>query len=206
MTVIVGVRGKKGVLLAADSVATSVSYGDQRENRNGKAHLLTETVGFACCGSPRVSQLIRFMNVPALPLGEDEYRWAVTTFIPALRKHLEDAGALRNNAGELSVAGGSMFLLAVRDRLFEVYPDLQVDENEWPWAVGGSGGDGAAGSLQQQLGDRTDPVEDDKTLAIGRAAVAAGIALNAFCGGKIVHVRTKRFTAAEKKLAEEVLA
>lgn len=204
MTVVVGIRGKKGVLLAADSAATLVGWGDQRERQNGKAHLLTDTVAVAICGSPRISQLIRFMNVPDLPLGTDEYRWAVQTFIPAVRSVLSSGGCLKTSNGVESFYGD--FLLAVRNRLFSVGGDFQVAEEDFPWTADGSGGEVAAGHFRSILGERTDPVDDDKLLSLARAAVETACELNAYCRGRVTHVRTKRFTAEEKRLAEEVLS
>lgn len=204
MTVVVGIRGHKGVLLAADSQATIVGWGDKRDRQNGKTHLLTETIGIAICGSPRISQVLRFMDTPALPIGADPYKWAVKVFIPAVRTTLKDAGCLTTDSGVDHFYGG--FLLAVRDRLFEIAGDLQVGECQYPWAVDGSGGEAAAGHFHAQLADQEEPVSDEKLLSLARSAIASADALNAYCGGRTVHVKTKKYTAAERKLAKEVLS
>jgi 20S proteasome alpha/beta subunit len=203
VTVVVGVRGRNGVLLAADSAATVVGYGKQRERRNGKVHLLNDTVAIGICGSPRISQLLRFMAASKPPLERDPYEWAVESFIPDVRKRLRDGGTLEVSNCVESFYGG--FLLGVRDHLFEVGGDLQVGECEFPWTTDGSGEDAAAGYFHAQLGDGLDPISDEKLLGLARGACQSAVELNAYCGGKITHVRTKRYTEAEKKLARVVL-
>jgi hypothetical protein len=203
VTVVVGIRGENGCLLAGDVMGSNY-YGDQRRRQDVKTFTLSETVAIAYCGSYRLGQLIRFMQLPELPLGKDEYEWAVTWFIPAVRRTLKSGGYMEV-ADNVERLGNSAFLLAARNRLMCVQSDLQVSEDEFPWSAEGSGGEVAAGHLRGELGDTIDPVEDSRMLKIARDAVATSTDLNAFVGGKVTHVRTRRFTKDELEISKEVV-
>jgi ATP-dependent protease HslVU (ClpYQ) peptidase subunit len=205
VTVVVGVRGHKGVILAADSAGTAWG-GAQYQRKDAKTFALSDTVAIAYCGSYRLGQLLRYnLDLPDLPLGKDEHEWAVKDFVPAIRKTLKDGGFLTITEGveELS---NSAFLLAVRHRLFAVDEDMQVAEDERPFVADGSGGTVALGHLHALLGDTYESIDDTRLLNIARAAVATASGLNAYVAGKVTHVRTKRWTTDELRIAKEVLA
>lgn len=140
MTCIVGIRSNDGVLLGADSVG-----GGGYVRRDPKVVSLTGEVAIGYTTSFRMGQLLAYaVTPPPLLPDEDEHRWAVTKFIPEVRKAFEGNGWLKTKDG---VEEGGVFLLAVRDRLFTVYGDFQVAEEIADYAACGSGAKTALGAL-----------------------------------------------------------
>lgn len=202
MTVVVGVRGKDGVVLAADTAGTA-GY-DQREREDGKTFVLSPLVAIGFTTSYRMGQILRYdLSLPKLPLGSDEYEWAVKDFVPAARAVLKSGGFAKVSEG---VERGGTFLLAVRNRLFAVEDDFQVAEDSVPWATCGSGGSIAAGHLAGLVGaEREDSIDDGRIEGVAVAAVESARTLNAGVGGRITSVRTIRFTDAERAIARTIL-
>jgi ATP-dependent protease HslVU (ClpYQ) peptidase subunit len=211
MTVVVGVVGEGGVLLAADSQ----SSGDNaiRMRREPKTFQFTDTIAVASCGSARFGQIVTnwlddYLEEPYPPLMADELTWAVRVFIPALIDCLEEHGHLHRYE-ETSVVelGESAFLLAIRDRLFVVEPDMQVSEEDYAFSALGSGEAEAMGAMLTASGEATTYIPDDERLAIAAAGVKAASKLTAFVGGPQSVIHTVRFSAEEKKYAKtDVLA
>jgi hypothetical protein len=79
----------------------------------------------------------------------DPFRWAVQTFIPTARKALLEHGwtKVENEREE-----GGFFLLAVRDRLFQVGNDFQVEETADRYDACGAGEYLAIGALDVLIG------------------------------------------------------
>lgn len=204
MTCVVGVRGKSGVLLAGDSMLSS-TWGN-RKMQNSKVHALSEVVAMAYCGSARLGNILSFHTEDLYdpPLGRDEHRWAVKTFIPYLRGLAEEHGHLHihHNVEHL---GQSAFLLAVRGRLFTVDGDLQVAEHGLPYDALGSGEDVAIGSLHSQLGDDPNPVADERLEEVASAAIEAATEFTNHVGGRITSVQTVIYSEAERELARQIV-
>jgi ATP-dependent protease HslVU (ClpYQ) peptidase subunit len=205
VTVVVGVRHRAGVVLAADSATTTTWSGRQNESaaERPKAFSRNELVAVASCGSVRISQVLHYgVTVPRIDPCKDELEWAVTELIPAVRTALRDAGALHVSNG-VDDLDNSSFLLAVRARLFTVYTDLQVAEYVQPWACTGSGGEVASGHLESlALGPELTPEQARDAAA---AAVATAGRRNAFVGGRTTTVETSRWSKAERELARKIL-
>lgn len=204
MTVIVGIRGKKGVLIAGDS-QWSTPW-SKSENPNAKVGYLRETVAFGYCGSGRFGQILTYHldELSSPPLGKDELRWAVRHFIPKLRAATEDHGHLHihHNVEEF---GFSEFLLAIRSRLFTVFNDFSVHENVLPYEATGSGAEVALGSLHSDFGDIRDPILDSKLSEAADKAIAAATQMTPYVGGEVTTVKTVIYTAEEKALAKQIL-
>lgn len=202
MTCVVGVRGRNGVLIAADS---QVSWDNRVQMDAGpKVGALSDVLAFGYCGSGRLGDILtyRLVELTDPAVGRDEREWAVTEFVPYLRVVLEAEGFLhvwRNveNFGE------SAFMLAVRDRLFMVEGDLAVSEHVRPFDATGSGHEVAIGSLAAAYS--ADDVDDDELEAIAGDAVRAAAAHTAFVGGDVMVVRTSRFTDDELAFARAML-
>lgn len=178
----------------------------RRERINSKTFQLSPLLAIAYCGSARLGQILTFHmdELEDPPLGYDEMKWAVKSFIPHLRAVAEAHGHLHVHHNVEHV-GESVFLFAVRDRLFVVEGDLQVGEGYYPYEAAGDGEEPAMGALRAALGDIRDPLPDDKLVEVAATAVEAAAEFTHFVGGQITTVKTERYTAAEKKLAQEIL-
>lgn len=206
MTVVVGVVGKDGVLLAGDA-QHSTEY-IHRWDTEAKAFQLSEMLAIAYCGSGRLGQILAYHLKDSLedpPLGMDERYWAVREFVPYLRNTTYSHGHLHiredNNVEEL---GQSAFLLAVRDRLFAVEADFSINEHVLPYEALGSGEDAAIGSLHADLDGRTG-LTRPRMEAAARKAIAAASKFTNYVGGPVSMVWTVRHTQAERELARRIL-
>jgi 20S proteasome alpha/beta subunit len=204
MTVIVGLVGKKGVLIAGD--AQSSTDWIKREDTSAKVFELRETVVVGYCGSGRFGQILQYhmdtLEAPALQM--DEHKWLVKEFVPKLRDVTEFHGHLHvhHNVEEF---GPSAFLIGVRGRLFCIESDFSVNEHVMPYEAVGSGAETAMGSMHGELGNIYEPLSDAKLQAIAERAISAATTLTLYVGGDITSVKTVRYTAEEKTLAREVL-
>lgn len=201
MTVNVGVIGENGVLLAADSQ----SSGDNsiRMRREPKTFQLAETIALACCGSGRFGQVVTtwlddYLEEPYPPLMADEGTWVKRVFIPALTECLEDHGHLHRYE-ETSVVelGDSAFLLAVRNRVFAVEPDMAADEPEFAFEAMGSGGESAIGAMHSLTNAATSFLPDADLKRVALAGCRAASGLTPFVGGRVTYARTARYSEDE---------
>lgn len=176
---------------------------------DAKTFSIYDTVAVAYCGSARFGQILTYWLEDVLeepPLGMDEHYWAIRQFLPALTGVLEEHGHLhRYEETSVEELGDSAFLLAVRNRVFCVEPDMQVSEDEFPFSALGSGDDVAIGAMLGMKGPGTYALPDEELLKIARAGVEAAAKITPYVGGKITTVRTVTYTSAEKKLARKVL-
>lgn len=206
MTAIVGVVGKTGVFLAAD---TQASYDNlNRKMKNPKTVELSEVLAFAYSGYGRYAQAMEYgiVDLEDPALGRDEMDWAVREFIPYLDAVLEAAGCLHTDL-ETNVRGFgdfNSFLLAVRGRLFTVDGTMSVEEEQRPFDALGSGFEVARGALEAQI-DGDDPIDDDLAETFAHNAVVAAIKHTNFVGGEVTSARTVRYTKDELSLAREML-
>lgn len=205
MTVVVGIRGKKGVLLAGDSQFSTPWT--NRKMRTPKVFQLSDVVAIAYCGSARLGQVLMYhLNELEAPgLGEDEHRWAVREFIPYVREVMHVHGVLEVHHNVEALTGYSAFLLAVRGRLFTVDDDFQVSEGYLAYEALGTGADVAIGALHGTLGEETTPLNDQRLESLARSAVESATELTNYVGGDISFARTVLYTAEEKALARKIL-
>ena len=210
MSVVVGVRHTKGVVLAGD-----LQWSGENSNRMGtqsKVHSLLDTLALGYVGSGRFGQILQYhltdtLEDPFLPRDErDEEYWTVKEFIPYLREQTEMHGHLHihHNVEEF---GPSAFLLAVRGKLFCIESDFSVNEHRLPYEAVGSGEDNAIGVLHSVLGD--DPEGELPTRAkaekAARKAVSAAMQFNNYVGGDITVVETTLWSTEETETAKRIL-
>jgi 20S proteasome alpha/beta subunit len=206
LTVVVGIRGTSGVLLAGDSQLSTVWA--NRKMKAAKTCALSELVAVAYCGSFRLGQILTYhlSELEDPPLGMDEARWVVKQFVPHLRDVLEQHGFLHIHRNVENI-GESAFLLAVRNRLFSVDDDLSAAESRLAYDALGSGEEVAMGSLHGAFGDEREPLrsKDERLARVAQTAIAASTEFTNFVGGDVTTVRTVRYTDAEWELAREIL-
>lgn len=204
MTCIVGLVGKKGVLIAGD--AQGSTDWTKREDVSAKVFQLSDLLAVGYCGSGRFGQILQYHLMDSMddpPLNMDEHRWTVRDFVPFLRDLTEQHGHLHihHNVEEF---GPSAFLLAVRGRLFTIWSDFGVDEHVLSFEAIGSGAETAAGALHAELGDEREPITDSRLVAMAERAITAASTLTLHVGGKISSVKTVHWTADEKALAKRI--
>lgn len=182
MTCIVGIRHGKGVVLAGDSVGVDGGGGAQMR-RDAKVFSINKHVAIGYTSSFRMGQLLRYnLALPAIvdAIGgvrtDDLFSWAVKEFIPACRSTFKEGGYMKENGRE----EGGYFLLAVRDRLFEVQGDFQVAEPDPQYTATGSGEPYALGALHALVGPDAMPVGEKKAREVATAALAAAVFHSAY--------------------------
>lgn len=208
MTVVVGVVGRRGVLLAGDAQYSTENT--HRWSHEPKAFRLSDVLAIAYCGSGRLGQILSYHLTDSLedpPLGMDEHYWAVREFIPYLRDVTEQHGHLHiREDTQVEELGQSAFLLAVRSRLFAIEADFSVNEHAQPYEALGSGEDAAIGSFHSSLGMDGVPIATKARMeSAARKAIAAASDYTNFVGGPITTVWTVKHTDDEKALARSIL-
>jgi ATP-dependent protease HslVU (ClpYQ) peptidase subunit len=126
MTCIVGYVDKKTkkVIIGGDSAG--VSGYDIIIRKDTKVFKVEDFV-IGCTSSFRMIQLLRFSFKPPEIKTKDIYEYMCTDFITSVRKCFADGGYLqKNTTGDEK---GGTFLVAYKDRLFEIQDDFQVGEN-----------------------------------------------------------------------------
>ena len=185
MTCIVGMVDGSGefVVIGGDSAGVSGWTLTLRSDR--KAFVLQPGIVIGYTSSFRMGQLLQF-SLPHFELPEpgDEFRWAVTVFIPAVRKAFADGGYLRKDNERES---GGAFLLDVRGALFEIDSDFQVGVPSSGLASCGCGFAEAMGALEALVGSPS----DKSTTATLRRALAISERLNAGVRGPFEFVSTE---------------
>lgn len=215
MTVVVGVRHRKGVVLAADAQWSWANDNRKADLAQPKVHSLLDTLAVGYCGSGRFGQILMYhltdsLEDPFLPReGRDEQYWAVREFIPFLRDVTHQHGHLHIlEADQTESFGESAFLLAVRGALFLVESDFSVNMHRLPYEAVGSGAENAMGVLHEALGDNPNQplVTPARAEDIAHRAVEAAKTFNNFVGGDISFVHTDIYTAEERATAKRILA
>lgn len=144
MTCIVGFVDKeqKKVFIGGDSAASagnSVAIRKDTKVFNNKGFVI------GCTSSFRMIQLLRFSFVPPEIGFKDIYEYMCTDFINAVRSCFKDGGYLQKYID--GDEKGGTFLVAYKDRLFNIGDDFQVAENLNGIDAVGCGADFALGSL-----------------------------------------------------------
>lgn len=142
MTCIVGVIQKGKTYIGADSAG--VAGLDVSIRKDPKVFKVNDFV-IGCCGSFRMIQLLRYsLTLPRVYPDSDIYHYMCTEFINAVRTCFRNGGFLKidNN-----VESGGFFLVAYKDRLFNVQRDYQVGECERPYEAVGCAEPFALGAL-----------------------------------------------------------
>ena len=143
MTVIVGAVVNGKIYMGADSAGSNgylqlTVRKDKKLFRNGP-YLI------GCCGSFRMTQLLRYsFQPPVCDDGEDVEQFMATRFIDAVRECFKAGGYA---AKSQEVESGGQFLVGYRGRLFQIEGDYQVGESVDGYDAVGSGADLALGAL-----------------------------------------------------------
>lgn len=181
MTCIVGIRHATGVLLAGDSVGVN-GGGSAQMRKDPKVFRLNRHVAIGYTSSFRMGQLLRFnLSLPAIvdavgdKRSDDAFEWAVKEFVPACRTAFRDGGY-----GTVTPDVGGFFLLAVRDRLFEIQSDYQVAEPVPSYVSTGSGEDIALGALHVLAGPNGKSLTAAKAREIATKALEAAVFHSAY--------------------------
>lgn len=153
MTCIVGIEADSRVFVGADSAYTDgqtqglVSRDDGKLWRTGD-YLL------GVAGSPRVSNLLRFMELPPAPT-RGLFRHMVLVVVPLVRKALRSGGRMLKDRdvdpSGYGVGGGDasdgVLLVGVRGKVYTIHSDFQVCRARAGYDAIGSGGSVAMGAL-----------------------------------------------------------
>jgi ATP-dependent protease HslVU (ClpYQ) peptidase subunit len=141
VTCIVGVKTGSGVLLGGDSLGSNGYSGSSY--LAPKVFRLTPEIAAGYTSSFRMGQLLEHnLSVPSLT--GDERSWAISELVPALRETFKQHGYAHIHNNE---ENGGVFLLAVRDRLFQVQSDYSVLEPRMPYDAVGCGEHFAMGAM-----------------------------------------------------------
>jgi hypothetical protein len=148
MTCIVAIKdGKGGVLMGADSVASSGWI--SRPRVDPKIYRVGQFL-FGFTTSYRMGQLLGHSfeepeRLPHVPVD----RFMATSFIDAVRTCLKNGGFARKEA---ETEKGGVFLVAYQGRIFRVDDDYQVAESLLDFDACGAGEEVALGSLYSTQG------------------------------------------------------
>lgn len=135
MTIIVGIQTDRGVIMGADSMA-STDY----ISRHLAIPKVFKRFGLVigCSGAPYLINLLTYGDIDLEAPADLSMEWMVRRFVPALREAIK--------AGEFDFEESSV-MVGRGDKLFTVYADYSVVCWDTPYAVIGSGSEFALGSL-----------------------------------------------------------
>lgn len=171
MTCIVALKCADGrILMGADSAGVG---GLSLQTRTDPKIYRVSSMLIGFTSSFRMGQLLGYkLKVPDHDPRYDAARYMATEFVDACRTCLKDGGF----AGKKDdVETGGLFLVAYRQRIFEIDSDYQVGEQAQPYSSVGCGFDLALGSLYTSAGIIDDPrVRIEKALEAA-AAYSAGV-------------------------------
>lgn len=157
MTCIVGLVEKKRVYIGADSFGSNetcqISRADQKIFRvSGKHDAL---IGFT--GSFRMGQILQYSKGLIGVKAPCTHKYMVTKFIPNVIDIFDKNGLIQK--GDLSQYPIEPFLLAFKNKLFQIDSDFQVAESLCGYDAVGSGAVYALGSLASTGEFDIDPVQ-----------------------------------------------
>ena len=145
MTCIVGFVEGNNVWIGGDS-ATVGGY-DLTVKDNPKVFRNGDML-IGVCGSPRVSQVLRYaLNAPDHDPRIELDKYLATYWIDAVRSCLKDKGCAQNDKGEDAAAGWSAWLVGYKGQLRVVWSDYQVVTPADGYFAIGCGGPIARGAL-----------------------------------------------------------
>lgn len=144
MTCIVGIVDKKTkrVVIGGDSASTS---GENINTRKDPKVFKNGEFAIGCTGSFRMMQLLRFSFKPPEIKSKDIYEYMCTDFINEVRECFKKGGFLQKYT-EGDEKGGK-FLVAYKNKLFQIQDDFQVGESLDGIEICGCATDFASGAL-----------------------------------------------------------
>ena len=155
MTCIVGYLDKKSdkVIIGGDSAGVA---GFELSIRKDPKVFKNEDFIIGCTSSFRMIQLLRFSFKPPKVHDKDIYEYMCTDFIDAVRSCFKNGGFLEK---ERESEVGGFFLVAYKNRLFQIQGDFQVSEQLNGMDSCGCGSAYALGSLRCLAEFSLDPTE-----------------------------------------------
>jgi len=142
MTCIVGYRAKGKVYIGGDRLA---SAGNSIDIRKQPKVFVKKEFAIGYTSSFRMGDILKYIfKIPPISKRMDEMKYMVTIFIPSLIKCLEKNRWLGVNE---DVASGGVFLVGINGRLFTIFDDFQVAEEEEDYSAIGCGEDVAKGAM-----------------------------------------------------------
>lgn len=166
MTCIVAIRTQEGVHMGADSAGVD-GLGFSVSRKDPKIYRLTDEMIAGFTTSFRFGQLIGMdLQMPCLAKDLDEFRYMVHVFVPALRDCLRQGGYSRIRENEET---GGTCLVGLRNRLFYIGSNFQVDEPAEDYAAVGCGQDIAMGALYATNAAKSSLPRINLTLALNAA-------------------------------------
>lgn len=115
-------------------------------------------------GSFRIGQILRYdFDIPEPSADDDIMTFMVCVFVEQLRRRMVE---LAVSPRKENVDKGGNFLIAIRDRIFHIYEDFQVNERVEEYDAAGSGMEVALGAL---FATQDKPPEDRLRLALDAA-------------------------------------
>ena len=166
MTCIAGMLDKKNnnVVMGAD---TCGSDGDYKVSRLDTKIFMNGDFLIGCTSSFRMIQILRYKFKPPEINDKDIYEYLCTDFVDELQKFFKASGFLQELSTK-ELRGGN-FLVAYKNRLFEIESDFQVGENSCGYYAIGSGFKFAYGCLYA-VEDMNMNVSDKVLLSLEAAA------------------------------------
>tara|TARA_R110000737_G_scaffold345785_3_gene374737 strand:- start:313 stop:879 length:567 start_codon:yes stop_codon:yes gene_type:complete len=143
MTIVIGYKTDKGVILGADSLA---SGGWNSTHRQDEKVFTKNGIGYGFTSSYRMGQILQYHSESVtFEEGITPHEYAVKLLVPMWREILKTHGytTISNNNEE-----GGQFLVAVRGELFSVACDFQVGDSKEPYSAVGCGTNYALGGLR----------------------------------------------------------
>lgn len=142
MTCIVAIEHDGKVFMGGDS---GVFAGYEIVELGKKVFMLGNMI-VGCTGHSRFSQIIEYnLSLPEKVEGEDDMRYLVARFVPAVRECLKQHGYTRveNNIESTD----DLMLIGCNGRIYEIYSDFSVIKPPFGFAAIGCGADYALGNL-----------------------------------------------------------
>ena len=135
MTIIVGLQTERGVIMGADSMASTDFIA-----RHLSIPKVFKRFGLVigCSGAPYLINLLMYGDLDIEEPAILTMEWMVRRFVPALREAIK--------AGDFDFEDSSV-MVGRGDKIFTVYVDYSVVCWDTPYAVIGSGSEFALGSL-----------------------------------------------------------
>lgn len=177
MTCIVGIVSQNGVLLGADSLASSGSVKEEALTPKLTGIVVSQAVddhksvpiklGIGYTSSYRMGDLLKYsFDPPDIEKDQDANEYLVKLFIPELIACFDKHHFTKTSSG---VKEGGEFLVALKNRLFIVQSDFSVLEPSAGYSSVGSGSTVALGALYACNAVNT-PVSDAMSIVLAAAS------------------------------------
>lgn len=176
MTCIVALVENGVVYMGADSLGSNGHTKTVRKDKKLFKLKDTDSALLGFTSSYRMGQLLMYASglIDKRDEPNIDHEYLVTKFIPNIIHLFENGGYNRNHSGEKK---GWTFLLAYKDKLYNIQSDYQVGESSLNYDACGSGEDHALGSLHSTEG--LDLTPQERIVKALKAAQEFGVGVQA---------------------------